>query len=99
MRLTSPKLNYVIILGSLLMYLSIIFQLVPTTSGMVTEAMCVVSINLIAFNCSRHTLYAVGTLALYDRILPCIWSSLSKNVEGLSHISQSKTKEKGEINY
>ena len=42
-RLTSPKLNYLIIAGSLLMYLSVYVQLLYTTNKAAIHAQCIVS--------------------------------------------------------
>ena len=46
-RLTSPSLNYVIIGGALIMYLSIILYVVPVTSQVATTAMCNVSMPIV----------------------------------------------------
>ena len=42
-RLTSPKLNYFSISGSILMYLSVFFQLLPTTHKTMFHSQCIVS--------------------------------------------------------
>lgn len=42
-RLTSPTLNYIIIVGSVLMYISVIFEVLPTTQEEVFHFLCIVS--------------------------------------------------------
>ena len=79
------------------MYTSTIFQLVPKTNDMVAEAMCTVRKlkNVWHVIDARRSIInnydcIVGTLAVCYWVFPRIWSSFGKNVEGLSHISQSK---------
>lgn len=42
-KLSSPKLNYFIIAGAMLMYISIIFYLLSNTDESITLARCIVS--------------------------------------------------------
>ena len=42
-KLTSPKLNYIIIAGAVLMYISTYFYLLPSTIEAVVQARCIVS--------------------------------------------------------
>ena len=98
-KLTSPNLNYFTIAGTMLMYISTYFYLLPETSEPVIVARCIVSW-LIQLNLEQYFLInsthlkllfpwplAVGTLALYNWILACIWNYALKDVEGVSDIS------------
>ena len=42
-RLTTPSLNYIIISGALLMYISVLIGLLPTTDQNVIKMQCIVS--------------------------------------------------------
>ena len=44
-KLSSPNLNYFIIIGAVLMYVSIFFYILPVTDKDVVLASCIVSIN------------------------------------------------------
>ena len=43
MKLSSPKLNYFIIAGAMLMYMSVYFYLLPVEDTVVVQARCIVS--------------------------------------------------------
>ena len=49
-KLTSPKLNYLIIAGTITMYMSVLFYLIPTTSPSIAQLSCLVSGKIIIIN-------------------------------------------------
>ena len=89
-RLTSPKLNYLVIIGSVLMYLSVFIELLPTTQEAVYHSLCAVSITV--SSCSvchlQHTFQFIDPCMAILHWIPCgVWDHTGKNVEGLPHIS------------
>jgi gamma-aminobutyric acid type B receptor len=62
-RLTTPKLNFVIFSGAVLMYLSVFIGLLPTVDENVVHAQCTVHV----------WLYVVGYLLVYGPILAKMW--------------------------
>ena len=59
-RLTSPNLNYYIIVGSLCLYGSIYIRIYPASSELFTHARCNVSVHITA-KCRRHSLETCHT--------------------------------------
>ena len=56
-RLSSPNLNYFIVVGAILMYVSIGFYLLPTKSNTVVHARCVVGRKLVHVDISVEMMY------------------------------------------
>ena len=59
-RLTSPNLNYYIVVGSLCLYGSIYIRIYPASSELFTHARCNVSVH-ITVKCRQHSLQACYT--------------------------------------
>ena len=94
-RLSSPTLNYFIIVGAVLMYTSIFFYLLPTEDEAVVKARCVVrevntdELQRVLFNVVAVTLG--GILVVHYWLLPGFWCCLCEDVESVSNISQPST--------
>ena len=86
MKLSSPNLNYLIIVGAMLMYSSIYFYFLPVVNKDVLLASCIVSmmymhIGLQKFICNTITIVSImsigATLAIHYWILTCFWYGAS----------------------
>ena len=108
-RLISPNLNYFIILGAILLYISIAFFVFPTLDPFLVTFACHVRLTtfntliLLWYNATWY--FAVPSLDPNARILPVLWYDRCQNVEGLLHFQpssntsdKSKTKSKLSIN-
>ena len=78
-RLTTPKLNFLIVSGDVLMYLSLLVGLLPTVNRHVFHIQCTVSIVCLHLYIMMYTLkvpiwlYGVGYLLVYGPILAKMW--------------------------
>ena len=95
-RLTSPKLNYFIIIGSVLMYLSVFFEIVSTTQKTVFHSQCIVSpdvmISLEGGITLNYILFITDSyVALQYWISSRLWNNTGQNVEDILHFSQPNT--------
>ena len=63
--LSSPTLNYIITVGALTMYISVIFALVPTKEPTCIKALCAVSKVHLKRLCIQNHLYKVHMLSDY----------------------------------
>ena len=96
-RLSSSSLNYVIIAGALIMYISIILYILPVVNQMATTILCNVSV-LLACLCDINFLIDKTKVAK-SWILSLFWNYTSQNVESVLHIYQSHTEQKGKQNW
>lgn len=89
-KLSSPNLNYFIIAGALLMYVSVYFHFLPDRSmgGKIAQVRCVVSNVVLLYRLTikfflKHT---VRTLAVHYWVFSYLWSSTIKDVEDFQDI-------------
>lgn len=98
-RLNSPNLNYLLILGAVLIYLTGIVFVIPTNDPGVLPALCIVSsctefhlIELHVFSYSYiidvcpNFFYVGACLVSFCRVFLWIWNQCGKAVESLLHI-------------
>ena len=71
-RLSSPKLNYIIGIGAVILYLNVIFLVVPTINPVLITVLChVCSIHVIlTFTCTSSYLHANLSIVYILRIHP-----------------------------
>lgn len=93
-KLTSPNLNYFIIAGAIIMYASTFFYVLPTTSVVLIQACCIVSVKTDMHEWLLRIMYhmQVGTMALHYWIYNCFWNTSCKNVASVPNISQPNTR-------
>ena len=59
-RLSSPKLNYIIGAGAIILYADVIFHVIPTTSPDVTVVLC----NVCIYSISKGLLVSIADVLL-----------------------------------
>ena len=89
-RLSSSSLNYVIIAGALIMYISIILYILPVVDQMATTILCNVSTLLTCWNIYSEIIIDKAKVTK-SWILSLFWNYSSQNVESVLHIYQSNT--------
>ena len=98
--MTSPNLNYYIIVGSLCLYVSIYFRIYPASSELFTHARCNVSVHTYnsemhagSIVCKHATLIADYYILQYTDseytwlhwLCPMLCTCACQNVEGVLH--------------
>ena len=101
-RLASPKLNYVIVVGVALMYLSAYLDVLPSVDQVLTQASCIVS-GIVAYQCNTSIIvlmisfwmpvilliFGISTdlsVDVHRRILACIWHNIGQDVQSVPDI-------------
>ena len=84
-KLTSPNLNHIIILGSVLLYICVFFYTFRSTDETTETVFCNVRYNYqIKF---VNIIIFIGTcVAIFLGILSLLWCYIIKNMEGLPHL-------------
>ena len=98
-RLSSPKLNYIIILGATCFYVSRIFLVLPSLDPNVIVVHCNVSHTDVYYYIYLSECSLLGLTAAYSSdnlhwLLHVLWNHLSEDVPGMVHLQSSQfTKE------
>lgn len=95
-KLTSPKINYFIIAGTVLMYISVYFYFPAFTSG-AAQAGCLVKMIWLFYRCFSNSIYAGSRVAIYSWVYAYIRRSTFQVMESLHNFSKSGPKKEGKL--
>ena len=99
MKLTSPLINYFLIVGSYMMFFSIYIRVLPYTGESVNTYRCNVSLTSVRNSYVRYCYPTDSTMDEHDCILLWIWHHPHKDGKSLQDISQSKHQKESNCEY
>ena len=98
-KLTSPLINYFLIVGSYMMFFSIYIRVLPYTGESVNTYRCNVSLTSVRNSYVRYWYPRDSTMDEHDCILLWIWHHPHKDGKSLQDISQSKHQKESNCEY
>ena len=98
-KLTSPLINYFLIVGSYMMFFSIYIRVLPYTGESVNTYRCNVSLTSVRNSYVRYCYPTDSTMDEHDCILLWIWHHPHKDGNSLQDISQSKHQKESNCEY
>ena len=98
-KLTSPLINYFLIVGSYMMFSSIYIRVLPYTGESVNTYRCNVSLTSVRNSYVRYCYPTDSTMDEHDCILLWIWHHPHKDGKSLQDISQSKHQKESNCEY
>ena len=98
-KLTSPLINYFLIVGSYMMFFSIYIRVLPYTGESVNTYRCNVSLTSVRNSYVRYCYPTDSTMDEHDCILLWIWHHPHKDGKSLQDISQSKHQKESNCEY
>ena len=98
-KLTSPLINYFLIVGSYMMFFSIYIRVLPYTGESVNTYRCNVSLTSVRNSYVRYCYPTDSTMDEHDCILFWIWHHPHKDGKGLQDISQSYHQKESNCEY